>query len=569
MPWTVGVRAVRRVAGQPRTFLVGRATETNAAQVLGFQTSGVPGGYAEGYAGLYSSGARTVIVGQAQETDTTQAIGWNFTRIVSRANEADLARPITPVTTDTVAPSVPTGLVQINAGPNSVGVAWNPSTDNVAVTLYQLEQDSVNIGVVGPGAYTGTNIPNLQPSTAYSIKVQARDAADNRSAMSAALIATTSGVAGDTTPPSTPTNLTASAITQTTASLAWSASTDNVAVTGYEIRRNGVLTQTTSATGNQGTQVTQLSPSTTYSFTVSAFDAAGNDSALSSALSVTTQASTSFITVAMAGDTAPGNPNASTYRHQQNSNLIVADTSIDAVLALGDNQYEQGSLADHNESWHPTWGRFKNKTFPIPGNHEYFSSNISANYGAYWGSQANPQGGTKYYYTFNLGGWHFLMLDSDIQHRGTSAAPAQLTWMDGVLAQWNNDGIPIICAMHHNRFSNGGTGSHGADATLGVFYTRLFTAKCDLVVHGHNHYADFSPRVNASGAANSAGFRILCVGTGGHPNDGIGTINIPTDFRSTTRGILKLHLSASSYSGEYFENDGNLRHTIPVTTTHK
>jgi hypothetical protein len=250
--------------------------------------------------------------------------------------------------------------------------------------------------------------------------------------------------------------------------------------------------------------------------------------------------------------------------------LIVADSSIVAVLALGDNAYEAGTLNQYGGQYNQSWGRFKAKTHPIPGNHEYNSSNLGANYAAYYGAaKASPQGGGRYYYTFDLGGWHFLMLDSDIQHRNASGAAAQLTWMDGLLAQWNNDGIPILCAMHHNRFSNGGTGSHGTNNNMAAFYTRLYTAKCDIIVYGHNHYADFSPRINASGVANALGYRTFCVGSGGHPPDGLGTINFPTDFRTATHGVLKLHLSASSYSGQYFSDNGNLMHTIPTTTTHK
>jgi len=273
-------------------------------------------------------------------------------------------------------------------------------------------------------------------------------------------------------------------------------------------------------------------------------------------------------TVAFAGDIAPTTTNAS-YSNGATSDLIVADSTISAVLALGDNVYESGSIVGYNGPYDATWGRFKAKTYPIPGNHEYFSTNISANYGQYWGSKANPLGGTKYYYTVDIGGWHFMFLDSDIQHRGTSAAPAQLTWMDGVLAGWVNDGKPIVCAVHHNRFSNGGNMAHGADASIGAFYSRLYTAKCDLIVHGHNHYADFSPRINASGVANSLGYRVLCIGTGGHPSDNFGTSNFPSSFSTLTRGIGKLYLSAHSYEFKYFNTAGTQLYTTGATTTHK
>jgi chitodextrinase len=153
---------------------------------------------------------------------------------------------------------------------------------------------------VGTSATTGYTDIGLTPSTAYSYTVRARDAAGNTSAASSALSVTTQ--APDTTAPSTPTGLSASAVTSSSVTLSWTAATDNYGVAGYYVSRNG--TQIATSTGTSYTD-TSLSPSTAYSYTVKAADAAGNTSAASSALSVTTSTGNTATVYYKKGFTAP------------------------------------------------------------------------------------------------------------------------------------------------------------------------------------------------------------------------------------------------------------------------
>jgi cellulose 1,4-beta-cellobiosidase len=129
----------------------------------------------------------------------------------------------------------------------------------------------------------------LTASTAYSFSVKAFDAAGNTSAASTAVSATTSAGSsgGDTTAPSVPSGVTVTGVSSSSVSLSWSASTDNTAVTGYDVLRNGV--QVGTSTGTSFTS-TGLTASTAYSFSVKAFDAAGNTSAASTAVSASTSA---------------------------------------------------------------------------------------------------------------------------------------------------------------------------------------------------------------------------------------------------------------------------------------
>jgi chitodextrinase len=180
---------------------------------------------------------------------------------------------------DTEPPTAPTNLTASNTTDNSTDLSWNASTDNVGVTGYEVFQDGSSIGTV-----TGTsmNVTGLTSNTTYSFYVNAFDAAGNTSSSSNTVSVTTSG---DTEPPTVPTNLSASNITTSTATLSWTASTDNVGVDHYNIFIDGNQVGTS---GNTTFNVTGLSPLTTYSASVNAEDAAGNVSG-SATTSFTTQ----------------------------------------------------------------------------------------------------------------------------------------------------------------------------------------------------------------------------------------------------------------------------------------
>ena len=182
---------------------------------------------------------------------------------------------------DTQAPTIPTNLSASNTTETSTDLSWTASTDNVGVAGYNIYQGGVNIFSV---AGTSTTVNGLTASTTYSFYVTAYDAAGNESVGSTSVSVTTS-TSVDTQAPTVPTNLTASNTTETSTDLSWTASTDNVGVTGYNVYQDGV--NVLSVTGTSGS-VGGLTASTTYSFYVTAYDAAGNESLGSTAVSVTT-----------------------------------------------------------------------------------------------------------------------------------------------------------------------------------------------------------------------------------------------------------------------------------------
>lgn len=184
----------------------------------------------------------------------------------------------TIIVTDSMAPSVPTGLSATAVSGNQINLSWIVSTDNVGVTGYNVYRNGVQVGTAVGISYSDTGLDSW---VSYSYTVAACDAAGNCSAPSTAASAKTL----DNVAPSVPTGLAGSAFSTTQINLTWNASTDNVGVSGYEVYRNGVKIGTPSSTSYSDTG---LQPATSYSYTVAACDAAGNCSAQSTAISAST-----------------------------------------------------------------------------------------------------------------------------------------------------------------------------------------------------------------------------------------------------------------------------------------
>ncbi|WP_299158102.1 endonuclease [uncultured Tenacibaculum sp.] len=188
-------------------------------------------------------------------------------------------------TPDTTAPSAPSSLAVSNVTQTTVDLAWTASTDNIGVTGYDIYNGSTKIATVTTTSYSVTG---LTAATNYTFSVKAKDAAGNISTASNVVGVTTKSNV-DATAPTAPSSLVASNVTQTSVNLAWTASTDNVGVTGYDIYNGS--TKITTVTSTNYT-VTSLTAATNYTFSVKAKDAAGNISTASNVVGVTTQAST-------------------------------------------------------------------------------------------------------------------------------------------------------------------------------------------------------------------------------------------------------------------------------------
>ncbi|MBP93420.1 MAG: peptidase S8 [Flavobacteriaceae bacterium] len=182
---------------------------------------------------------------------------------------------------DIIAPSAPANLSASNTTQTTTDLNWSAATDNIAVTAYDVYQGASIIATVTGTSYA---VVGLSASTSYAFSVRAKDAAGNVSVASNTVNVTTLNPP-DTQAPSVPANLSATNTTQTSTSLSWSSSTDNVAVTGYDVYQGSTIIASVSGTSRQ---VTGLTANTAYTFRVRAIDAAGNISGYSNTVNVTT-----------------------------------------------------------------------------------------------------------------------------------------------------------------------------------------------------------------------------------------------------------------------------------------
>src|SRR6266508_618024 len=207
------------------------------------------------------------------------------------------------------------------------------------------------------------------------------------------------------------------------------------------------------------------------------------------------------------------------------------------VFTTGDNAYDSGTLTQFSNCYDPTWGRHKDRTKPIPGNHEYHTSG-AAGYFKYF-NNIPP------YYAYNLGSWRIYALNSEID---VSANSAEVAWLQSDLAA--NPSNCVLAYWHQPRWSSGT--HHGSNADYQTLWKILYEAGAELVLNGHEHnYERFAP-MNAAGEADPAGLREIVVGTGGRNHYEFGTI-LPTSevHDSSTFGVLKLTLRATGYDWEF------------------
>ncbi len=232
----------------------------------------------------------TVLVNQLNpsESVTVQSGGITGKQITVNVS-ANSSKIYAKAVSDTTAPSVPGNVTAQAQSASSITVSWAASTDNVGVTGYEVYRGSTLVG--SPVGTSFTDL-NLTANTAYTYTVRAVDAAGNRSAASPPATATTA--APDTTAPSVPQNVSAASTSAGTALVSWTASTDNVGITGYEIYRNGTLVGTTASVSYTDSG---LAGGTSYSYTVKAFDAAGNRSELSDPPAVITTPAGNSLTI--------------------------------------------------------------------------------------------------------------------------------------------------------------------------------------------------------------------------------------------------------------------------------
>jgi hypothetical protein len=266
------------------------------------------------------------------------------------------------------------------------------------------------------------------------------------------------------------------------------------------------------------------------------------------------------VTVMAAGDISP-DPGSTKRDDVATSNLVLAANPT-TVLTLGDNQYPKGQLADFQSGggYAGSWGRFKAKTRPSPGNHDYSDpAGGAAGYFRYFGSRAGDP--ARGYYSFNLGAWHIISLNSNC---GAAGAPscdrysAQIRWLQADLRA--NAKLCTLAYWHHARFTD--LAEHRDEPRTQYFWNALYAAHADVILSAHNHVYQRFGAMHPLGRLMpyGTGVREIVVGTGG-----ASLYRFSAPARSSSRyrddghyGVLKLTLAPTSWSSAFYRTDGQV-----------
>ena len=220
---------------------------------------------------------------------------------------------------------------------------------------------------------------------------------------------------------------------------------------------------------------------------------------------------------------------------------LIRAANPSAVFTLGDNAYSNGTAADYAARYEPSWGSFRDKTHPVPGNHEY-NLGPADGYVGYFGASAvaNPVDGGLYY-AWDVGnGWRAYALNTEIDVLG-----AQLTWLQNDLAA--NPGLHYILQTHHARYTSGG--NHSGSARICPLWNAIAaTGGLELVLTGHEHSYERFAKMDCAGNRTDTGARSFVVGSGGNRLYPAGTVQPGSEFfNNTDFGVLELVLRDTSY----------------------
>lgn len=231
------------------------------------------------------------------------------------------------------------------------------------------------------------------------------------------------------------------------------------------------------------------------------------------------------------------------------------------VFTTGDNAYESGTASQFAECYDPGWGRHKDRTRPTPGNHDYGTAGASGYFGYFGEAAGNP---SKGYYSYDLGGWHVIALNSACdQVGGCGPGSPMVSWLKRDLAA--NPARCTAAYWHNPLFSSG---EHGNGTQMRTVWSALYRANADVVINGHDHdYERFAPQNPGGKLDRSRGIREFVVGTGGRELRPFDKIQPNSRSRSAGAfGVLKLTLGAGSYNwkfvpvaGETFTDSGTGR----------
>lgn len=222
------------------------------------------------------------------------------------------------------------------------------------------------------------------------------------------------------------------------------------------------------------------------------------------------------------------------------------------VFTAGDNAYEEGTAEQFAECYDPTWGRHKARTRPSVGNHEFHSGGATPYFNYFGAVAGDPKKG---FYSYELGTWHIIVLNSECQEiGGCQSGSVEEQWLSEDLREH-----PSVCTLaywHKPLFSSGA--KHGNDPEIKPFWNDLYAARVSVVINGHDHdYERFAPQDPEGKADGSRGIREFVVGTGGKNHRPFAAPKANSELRNAdTFGVLKLSLRPHGYDWQFIPEPG-------------
>ena len=225
---------------------------------------------------------------------------------------------------------------------------------------------------------------------------------------------------------------------------------------------------------------------------------------------------------------------------------LIGRIAPDAVLTLGDNAYEQGTLEEYRSNYEPSWGRFRSITRPVPGNHDYETPD-GKGYFDYFKAEVHG----NEYYAWTAGRWRMYALNCEIDCGSDSS---QLQWLRRDLSRHPG---PSLAYVHEPRFTCSTV--HPPLGEVRAVWASLQRADGRIMLAGHNHAYERFAMLNADGAPTQNGLRQFVVGTGGASSY---PVRRPCPSREAqndrTAGVLKLVLKPDSYTWQFIAVDGRV-----------
>jgi Fibronectin type III domain/Iron/zinc purple acid phosphatase-like protein C len=446
-----------------------------------------------------------------------------------------------------------------------------PSGKSVCLKLKEAGSSSATVTSCTNGTGAWATLPELT----YTVKssgdslsffvVQKKAATGDSFSVDNLSVATASG-----TTIAPPTNLHATAVSSTEVDLTWNASTTS-GLSGYHVYRNGgAQPYATVGASASSFDDTNAQPSTTYSYTVTAFDSSTESDPSNSASATTPSGGGGGgggggMTFAIAGDIACAStvPTSSKCHQQATANLISSRlSSLNSVFTAGDNQYPCGALSDFQKSYDNSWGAFLNETHPTIGDQDIGASTScdgkpQNGYFQYFGARAQPNGTNGYYYLdFSSGAAHWRVID--LNGNCTSTPCSQGSPQEQFLQNAINttpSGSCIMAIWHQPYFSGSSTKPH---SLYKAFWNDLYAAHAALVLNGHAHYYErFKPQDPSGNSDPTNGVTQIIVGTGGVNHGSAANISPNTVVYDNTHwGATFFTLNASSVDWQFVSEGG-------------